>query len=426
MKNQYAFILILLFVTSCVPKPVTTIPATLIPTSTQTKVPPTPTLTSTPIPLGYIDNDRDGLADQKETIAGTDPQNIDTDGDKISDYDEVTKYFLNPLLADTDGDGVLDNDLTERRENTDTLRAIIKIRQPFDIEEINDHFQDVTVVSETANSLTFEVVFYPNSYHIVEEILWNRAPDLYDGLDKYLTPDPIMNFDEEMSKDTHKLFASKNGITDLDVVRNMYAWTRKNVRVMPNASGSGDIPEPFLDLFVSENDQIIFPETPLQFNPQGNYTDWDMTHLILGKESFYNQTHGSCGSTANFHSTILRSVGIPTRIIQTIPLLDIDNAHQKSLLDNLSSDTRSKVTSQMGYNHFLVEAFIGNRWIRLNNSEFENHVEMRGAFIKVVAFSSWKEVDFAHPWGQSGRPYSLIEVDEQKAVHPSIIYDFSD
>ena len=80
----------------------------------------------------------------------------------------------------------------------------------------------------------------------------------------------------------------------------------------------------------------------------------------------------------------------------------------------------------MGYNHFLVEAFVGNRWIRINNSEFEDHVEMSGFFIKVIAFSSWKGVDFANPWGRQGRPYALIEVSEQNAIHQPILFNFSD
>ena len=153
--------------------PSPTITSTVTATSTPTL---TPTLTYTPIPLGYVDSDRDGLSDEKEDLTGTDPNSADTDGDEISDYDEVTKYFLNPLLADTDGDGILDNDFNERRENTFTIKAVLKIRQPFDIETMNDHFQDVIPVAETASNLTFEVVFYPDAYHIVEEISGVRLP----------------------------------------------------------------------------------------------------------------------------------------------------------------------------------------------------------------------------------------------------------
>ena len=40
---------------------------------------------------------------------GTEPLNEDTDGDTITDGDEIL-LGLNPLLADSDGDGIADNE----------------------------------------------------------------------------------------------------------------------------------------------------------------------------------------------------------------------------------------------------------------------------------------------------------------------------
>ncbi|MDQ2949253.1 MAG: hypothetical protein M3Y27_25495, partial [Acidobacteriota bacterium] len=54
------------------------------------------------------DPDRDGLSNLDEYLNGTDPHNPDTDGDGLTDGDEVNKYKTNPLLADTDGDGIPD------------------------------------------------------------------------------------------------------------------------------------------------------------------------------------------------------------------------------------------------------------------------------------------------------------------------------
>jgi hypothetical protein len=54
------------------------------------------------------DPDRDGLTNLQEFQLGTDPNNPDTDGDGLSDGDEVNKYHTSPLLADTDGDGIPD------------------------------------------------------------------------------------------------------------------------------------------------------------------------------------------------------------------------------------------------------------------------------------------------------------------------------
>jgi outer membrane protein OmpA-like peptidoglycan-associated protein len=57
------------------------------------------------------DSDGDGLSDGDEVaIYKTNPLNPDTDGDGLSDGDEVKKYHTSPRLADTDGDGLSDGD----------------------------------------------------------------------------------------------------------------------------------------------------------------------------------------------------------------------------------------------------------------------------------------------------------------------------
>ena len=56
----------------------------------------------------FNDSDCDGLTDDEERILGTNPYNPDTDGDGLTDYQEVRIYFTNPLNPDTDGDGIND------------------------------------------------------------------------------------------------------------------------------------------------------------------------------------------------------------------------------------------------------------------------------------------------------------------------------
>ena len=54
------------------------------------------------------DSDRDGLTNKVEESLGTDSNNPDSDGDGLTDGDEVNTYNTDPIVADTDGDGLSD------------------------------------------------------------------------------------------------------------------------------------------------------------------------------------------------------------------------------------------------------------------------------------------------------------------------------
>lgn len=54
------------------------------------------------------DLDGDGLSNEDEDIAGSNPTDLDSDNDGLYDGDEVNTHDTSPILADTDGDGVSD------------------------------------------------------------------------------------------------------------------------------------------------------------------------------------------------------------------------------------------------------------------------------------------------------------------------------
>ena len=55
-------------------------------------------------PAVQVDTDGDGLYDDEEGAFGSDPNNIDSDQDGLSDGDEVHTYGSSPTSMDTDGD----------------------------------------------------------------------------------------------------------------------------------------------------------------------------------------------------------------------------------------------------------------------------------------------------------------------------------
>ncbi len=54
------------------------------------------------------DNDFDGVSNAEEETLGTDPDVADSDGDGLTDGQEITLHNTDPLDADTDGDGFND------------------------------------------------------------------------------------------------------------------------------------------------------------------------------------------------------------------------------------------------------------------------------------------------------------------------------
>jgi hypothetical protein len=58
--------------------------------------------------MPFEDPDHDGLNNLQEFQNGTDPHNPDTDGDGLTDGQEVLMYHTNPLLFSTDGSGIPD------------------------------------------------------------------------------------------------------------------------------------------------------------------------------------------------------------------------------------------------------------------------------------------------------------------------------
>ena len=70
--------------------------------------------------IGQEDTDGDGLINAREIEIGTDPTKADTDGDELSDGNEVNQFGTDPLKPDTDGDGLSDGE-EALRLNTNPL-----------------------------------------------------------------------------------------------------------------------------------------------------------------------------------------------------------------------------------------------------------------------------------------------------------------
>jgi hypothetical protein len=124
-------------------------------------------------------------------------QESDADGDGLSDYAELHKYFTDPHKAITGG-SVPDGDWEQRKEFTYTITSVLQIARPFNPADMSDDYQDARVLSQNKDTITVEVVYYPlntNKDAIGESPNWRRD---YAGMTQYLRPTATENWDEKM------------------------------------------------------------------------------------------------------------------------------------------------------------------------------------------------------------------------------------
>lgn len=121
---------------------------------------------------------------ESETLSNYSLQTTDTDGDGLSDYDELYIYSTSPYLADTDSDGISDYD--EIFRGTDPLCAegedCYGLNNPASIDEENEAKNNIDnqpenqeVVNQEELKLIEELVSGQASPSVLRELLLNSG-----------------------------------------------------------------------------------------------------------------------------------------------------------------------------------------------------------------------------------------------------------
>ena len=318
-----------------------------------------------------------------------------------------------------------------------SLTLVLQLAKPFRIQDMNDEWQDTRLLSEDQDSAIVEVVHHPLAAGapLTPNPDWRKD---YAAMTGYLQPTATENWDPPMRAD---LLAElrKDGIdpdrlNDVEVVRQVAAWAKRRSRFgTPFTSffvrfpkGQPEVPPQLREAF---DRQKPTPETPDQtlFEEE-----------VLGRQMYYKKVHGACTSYAVYQATLLRALGIPTRIIVCIPPVDANDPAQKALLlaavrhNGVRATLRHALPASSSHgvfsDHMFNEVFVGKRWVRLNYATLEQaplDETYLGLQVHVLTAASLSDMGLAETWGQryahpqsaqpplsSINPYRLLRVSE--------------
>ena len=116
-------------------------------------------------------------------------------------FKKIHKYRTDPKKFSTAGDGVSDGDRQRRREFTYTIRSVVKVMPPVNLECLNDDYQDARVLSRGENFVELEVIHYPLEHQCPGHPAdpdWRRDAE---SKQEYLRPGITTNWDDAMRRD---------------------------------------------------------------------------------------------------------------------------------------------------------------------------------------------------------------------------------
>jgi transglutaminase-like putative cysteine protease len=319
------------------------------------------------------------------------------------------------------------------KEQTYTITSTMQIAQPVDPAVMNDDFQDVRVISRDANSVTVEITYYPlNEQTIGEDFDWKQHSA---AMQAYLRPNPSENWDQAMQQELLTELSAAgidpDNLSDKQLVELVSRWAMSRAKSVDTFA--------IWAVYFDGGKPAVFPSLRDAFNhekPDASWTDQQLfDQEALGKSMFFNKVHGSCTSYSIYQATILRALGIPTRIVFCIPPFDANDPKQAEMFfaaihDNQVRETiRGALEGMSGFdNHLFNEVFVGGHWVRLNYERLGQPILDKnyfGLLTHIFTTSDMSATPMAKTWGMryfdynesepklsSENPYRLISVSD--------------
>jgi len=306
----------------------------------------------------------------------------------------------------------------DRKEFTYTITSVMQLARPFDLADMSDDYQDARLIAQDDYTATVEITYYPlntNRDGIGENANWKRD---YVGMTNYLAPTPTENWDAQMRTDLLKALRADGidpeKLTDREVVTQVSRWLKRRSRYT----------EAFTIWYVHypNGKPEVHPVLRAAFDREkraaGKSTDQEMfDQEVLGRSMFYGRVHGSCTSYAVYLATVMRALGIPTRIVFCVPPADSNDASQKQMLFDGIHHNQVRTVVRHGLprsgfsNHLFDECYVGNRWVRVNYDVVgQNSLDDAyfGMLTHILTTDSLSHVPIAETWGLRYAAYDMI------------------
>ena len=368
---------------------------------------------------------------------------VDDDNDGLSNFAEKHKYLTDPDNADTDGDGIPDGDWNERREYQYTIRSVVQVMRPVTAEFLNDAFQDVKILDATEQYVELEVFHYP--FNTVASTIqgdpnWRRNTA---SMRRWVRPGPSSDWTPEMQSELKRQLSADgidiDRLDDRQIVEQVSKWLCDRAAYVDgfttfitgwDDSGNPYIPDGF--------DEAIARE----LKKSGLTLEQHWQREVSAKGMFHHKTHGSCTSSAIYLNGCLKAMGIPTRTVYCIPIIDASDEREFDLLRNVKQPAvRSHLVAalrglkQSWSSHTLNEVYVGGQWHRLNYSHLGQGIYDRklfGLMTHIGTFNDWADAKAHETIGRRQRaggprdvfgynnPYSTISLRDEMGPHCKI------
>lgn len=244
----------------------------------------------TNVKINQNDPDNDNLINYLEEIYGTDPNLFDTDGDGLSDYLELVDTGTNPLQADSDDNGILDSEIDFDDDGITTIEEYDIGTSPFCVDTDGDLLSDYDEInkyktnpcnSDTDDDKANDKWELDNGYNpLIKETSFTKSESLHD--DTISAELIITTVDGTLSTLDSEI------ISDDYVLNNSLAGYMGNPLEfkMDGDFQSATLKISFNDIYLNEPDLLptiyYFNETEQQF--EEIQTNWDGTSNFVTAE----------------------------------------------------------------------------------------------------------------------------------------------